>query len=111
MGNPRYPMLDGESRPQPLPLLENERGNPRAGLGAHPMLQSRMLASTNSAPDLRRGATPQAQTQMHRHHSSANMPASGGRPPSGAMGQSQAYQVGDTIRFDESSANPNMMSH
>jgi len=137
--NPRYPMLDGEVRPQPLPLLENERGNPRSGLGAHPMLQSRMLASTTSAPDLRRGTTPQyqqqpqmgrgatpqyqqqpqmsrgatpqhQQTQLQRSASDAHMAA---RPPSGAgaMNYTQPYQVGDTIRFEDSGANPQMMSH
>merc|ERR1712232_1466126 len=97
--NPRYPMLDGEARPQPMPLLENERGHPRSGLGTHPMLQSRMLSST-SAPDLRK-ATPQnhGQPQMQRSSSNANMSAS------------RTYQVGDTIRFDESAVNPQMMSH
>merc|ERR1712232_768376 len=112
--NPRYPMLDGEARPQPLPLLENERGNPRAGLGAHPMLQSRMLSSTSAAPDLRSGrATPQ-QTQMNRNYSSTQLGGGaqqGMRPPSGAVTPSQTYQVGDTIRFEDSCANPNMMSH
>merc|ERR1711971_1477408 len=65
----------------------------------HPMLQSRMLSST-SAPDLRK-ATPQnhGQTQMQRSSSNANMSAS------------RTYQVGDTIRFDESAVNPQMMSH
>eukprot|EP00929_Paragymnodinium_shiwhaense_P005415 TRINITY_DN10733_c0_g1_i1.p1 TRINITY_DN10733_c0_g1~~TRINITY_DN10733_c0_g1_i1.p1 ORF type:complete len:473 (-),score=46.48 TRINITY_DN10733_c0_g1_i1:439-1857(-) len=114
--NPRYPMLDCDVRPQPMPLLENERGNPKAGLGAHPMLQSRMLSST-SAPDLRRQTPQGAHSQLQRGHSSTNlaphhmMGATGGRPPSGAMTPSQAYRVGDTLRMDESAFNPQMMSH
>jgi len=54
--NPRYPMLDGDGRPPPVPLLEAERGNPRSGLGAHPVLQNRTLGSSSSAPSLRTAA-------------------------------------------------------
>lgn len=128
--NPRYPMLDGEARPQPLPVLEAERGHPKGGLGSHPMLQSRMLSG--SAPNLR-SPPPSGGSGMRRDASAGAIGGGGGgmmapqgayRPSRGPSGQNTPAQysqgrmtpaqnqpaqyatghVGDTIRFDDGAA-------
>eukprot|EP00928_Gymnodinium_smaydae_P079746 TRINITY_DN635_c0_g1_i2.p1 TRINITY_DN635_c0_g1~~TRINITY_DN635_c0_g1_i2.p1 ORF type:complete len:501 (-),score=45.93 TRINITY_DN635_c0_g1_i2:129-1568(-) len=108
--NPRYPMLDGDTRPQPVPLMEGERGHPCGGLGSHPMLQSRMLPSS-SAPDLR---TPSAGSRagervLHRDASQPTMHMMPGsrrssRAPSGyatPVYQRSGAGIGDTIRMED----------
>jgi hypothetical protein len=45
--NPRYQMLDGEVRPQPMPTFDTERG---AAHNLHPMMRSQ--AASASAPNL-----------------------------------------------------------
>merc|ERR1719262_657695 len=54
--NPRYQMLDGETRPQPMPTFDAERGHAHH---THPMLRRNSGASA-SAPNLHGTRTPGA---------------------------------------------------
>merc|ERR1712151_1201401 len=49
--NPKYQPLDGGNRPHPMPVIEAERGHPRAAMGSHPMLRNRTPGG--STPNLR----------------------------------------------------------
>jgi len=75
--NPRYQMLDGEVRPQPVPTttLDAERGPAR---GLHPMLRSQGHGASASAPSLGGTRTPGA--------GSSRAASSYGRPPSNGNG-------------------------
>jgi len=111
--NPKYPMLDGGRIPQPVPLLEAERGHPRPGLGSHPVLQRQAMAAS-SAPDLRAGVPPPSggSRGMQREASQGRLRSAGEAvggfrscTPSGCgtPHSQQAYfrdhAVGDTIKF------------
>lgn len=100
--NPMYPMLDGDQRPQPIPLLEAERGHPRASMQPHTMV------SSGSEPYLRRpgtnssrgGLTPNASQPMLQRYPGSGAGPAGRTPPAAPMQMSLPY-VGDTIRFDD----------
>lgn len=91
--NPRYRMLDGDSRPQPVPVHDAERPDP-----LHPLVQNRAQAS--SLPNLRTmqnpnlqaygaagGRTPNGRTPMGTPGQRTPLGAPGQRTPLGAPGQ------------------------
>jgi len=84
--NPRYKMLDGDARPQPVPVFDAERNMP-----VHSLYQSRAQAS--SLPNLQQRATPQGsvlpspQSYMPRNASDAALLRRG---PTGSALQSPA---------------------
>jgi hypothetical protein len=118
--NPRYKMLDGDVRPQPVPVFEAER-NPAM---LHSMMQSRAQASSlpnlharvNSQVPTPMGSVPPSQRSLQRDMSEPTLrrslrgsPAgsqrSGGgtpqhyRPPSGAGHSYAQAPPGSTIKI------------
>jgi hypothetical protein len=86
--NPRYKMLDGDARPQPVPIFDAERNLPM-----HSLVQSRAQGASASLPNLRpmggtpAGSVPASQRSMQRDASDGALLQRG---PTGAVRVSPA---------------------